>query len=598
MTKKFITIALVYVSFFSFSAKIDSLLTPIIINNYNKSFRFNKYTTVYESTSNINLAKLINLINNNKLKPTSNNPTKGINKKYFWVFFKIRTNINLILKNSTTNIDKAYLFNIKNPSDTLVKMGTALKYSEKTINTEQVIFPIKRNDKEIIYVIKIIKLYDSLSFPMYLYSSEDYVVAYNLKRFLYIGFFTIMILLNIASIIFGITLKRKIFFYYSFYSLSVIIMYGTFKNVFSEYLYPEIPAINFYLKNISMLLVVSFNIFILKFININKHSKKIANIFRLMNIVSLSILVFSLMSPNSFRYYIFSSYYIIFTLYLTFVLVAMYILYRKKVENTAIFFVAFSPVVLATIVTILISFKILPSYLLSYDLPILGTIVEFIVFIIAILFEIKKLNDQRNILIKESSDNKRKLLMAFADGSDYASSFTSIELHDNIGSQLALLKHKLFSEKYTSLAKDIEKIKKDMQNISNAIDNKTVIESGFEKAIINFIDSFNKHSNIKAKVTITNFNDIKGDKSLQVLRVAQEALTNALKYSKAQNITVVLHNNSISIKDDGIGFNVEKLDSKITNGINNMKLRINNINGQLKIISNEGEGSEVKIILQ
>ena len=596
MTKKFFIILLILVSLFSFSSKIDSLLAPVIVDNYNNSFSINEHTTVYKSRKDLSLTKLLNLIENNKIFPTDNNPTKGVNKDYYWVFFKIKTNQNIVIRNTTTNIDKAYLFNITKPNDTLVKLGSALKYSEKTIKTEQVIFPINNNNEEVIYVIKIIKLYDSLSFPLTAYSSDEYNSMIEVKNLLYVVFFTIMILLNMTSIIFGISLRKKIFFYYSFYSLMVIMIYGTFKNIFSAYLFPEMPIINFHLKNVSMMLVVSFNLFSLKFLNIAKYSTKIAYVFKSMNVISLVFLLASIITTYNYRYYIFSSYYIVFIVYLIYILIAVYILHKKSAENTLIFFIAFLPIVLATLSTVLISFRILPSYLLSYDFPIYGTLAEFLVFIIAILFEIKKLNDQRNILIKETSDNERKLLMAFADGSDYASSYTSIELHDNIGSQLALLKHKLSSDEYNSITSDIDKIKNDMSNISKNIDSKTVKTSGLKQGLLNFVNNFNKRSKVQVNVEISNFNDINGDKSLQILRVVQEALTNALKYSEADEISIYLTNNIVLVKDNGIGFDINYAMNKSSNGMKNMKVRTNNINAELIIKSKKGEGTEIKII--
>ena len=596
LAKKVITIFLILVNLFSFSARLDSIVNTILIDNYTESFNFNKYTTVYKSKTDLSLSELLELIENNEINPTDNNPTRGINKDYYWILFKIKTNQDLILRNSTTNIDKAYFFNIDNVTDTLVKLGTALKYSERTIKTEQIVFPINKNNNEIIYAIKIIKLYDSLSFPLILYNTDEYNSMLRLKIFLYVIFFTIMILLNVTSLIFGFILKRKIFLYYSFYSLMVIIIYGTFKNVFSSFLFPEMPVINFYLKNVSMLLVVSFNIFTLRFLNIAKYSSKIANVFKLMNVITLVFLVSSIITPYNYRYYIFSIFYIVFLVFLVFTVISVIILYRKRAQNTIVFLIAFSPVVIATIITILISFKVLPSYLLSYDLPIFGTIAEFIGFIIAILFEIKKLNDQRNVLIKETSDKERKLLMAFADGADYASSYTSIELHDNIGSQLALLKHKLSNSDNNLIIENIESIKKDMQNVSKVIDNKTVTAIGLENALINFINTFNKRSKINVSLNILRFNDIKGDKSLQLLRVIQEALTNALKYSEAESIQIILNNNTITINDNGKGFDIDEVSKKNSSGINNMKSRINKIDGQLIIKSKKGEGTEIKII--
>lgn len=596
MTKKALIFLLILVSFLSYSSRIDSLLPKLVIKNYTQNFSFNTHSIVFKSTKNLKLTELLNLIEQNKINPTDNKPTKGINKNfYYWIFFKIQTNEDVTIRNATTNIDKAYLFNLKTPTDTLVKLGTSLKYSEKSIQTEQIIFPISKNTKEQIYVIKIIKLYDSLSFPLTLHSTNEYVRMIAVKNSLYVLFFTIMIILNIGSLIFGLILKQKLFLYYSFYSLTVITIYGTFKNIFSEHLFPEIPEITYYLKNISMLLAVSFNLFALKFLNISNNSKKIAFVFKLTTAISLVLLLISITAPYTYRFYIFTTFYIIFAIYLVFLLVALIILYRKKVKNIIAFSIAFLPVVIGILTTILISFKVLPSYLLSYDLPVFGTVIEFTVFIIIILIETKKLEAQRNKLIVNTSDTKRQILTAFATGSDDAGTFTSIELHDNIGSKLALLKHKLTKNIDISAIDDVEKIKTDISNISTNIEKKIIDKISFKEALITFTEDFKKYSDIEVKITNEDFTDITGDNALQILRVVQETFTNVLKYSKTNRIDVILKNNTIIVKDKGIGFDIEEVSKNATNGLNNMKIRIDNIGGELLIKSVKGKGTEIKI---
>jgi len=86
-----------------------------------------------------------------------------------------------------------------------------------------------------------------------------------------------------------------------------------------------------------------------------------------------------------------------------------------------------------------------------------------------------------------------------------------------------------------------------------------------------------------------------------LLRIAQEAMTNAVRYSKAENIQVELACNdnsaSISVIDNGIGFQV---DSVPTNGIGHFGLRsirtrVRKIGGDLKIHSEPNQGTSVVV---
>lgn len=79
--------------------------------------------------------------------------------------------------------------------------------------------------------------------------------------------------------------------------------------------------------------------------------------------------------------------------------------------------------------------------------------------------------------------------------------------------------------------------------------------------------------------------------------IFKEAVNNVAKYSKAANANIRLsreHGKMImTIKDDGKGFEVEKLRSG--NGLVNMKERAKSIGGRLEIISQQGEGTTVRL---
>ena len=71
---------------------------------------------------------------------------------------------------------------------------------------------------------------------------------------------------------------------------------------------------------------------------------------------------------------------------------------------------------------------------------------------------------------------------------------------------------------------------------------------------------------------------------INLFRIAQESVNNAVKYSKAKSITIKLHeensNLNLSIQDDGIGFDTNKLGKEGNrinsgNGIFNIKERAN-----------------------
>lgn len=95
------------------------------------------------------------------------------------------------------------------------------------------------------------------------------------------------------------------------------------------------------------------------------------------------------------------------------------------------------------------------------------------------------------------------------------------------------------------------------------------------------------------------------EKTQNLFRVIQEALTNVEKHSYATQTSIFLKkdNNSllIYVTDDGIGCNpdeiAKKLNSKDHLGLRSMKDRMELINGSIEFFTNQNDGMEIKIEL-
>jgi signal transduction histidine kinase len=87
------------------------------------------------------------------------------------------------------------------------------------------------------------------------------------------------------------------------------------------------------------------------------------------------------------------------------------------------------------------------------------------------------------------------------------------------------------------------------------------------------------------------------DLTLSLFRVVQEALQNAIKYSRARTVTVDLHSESdalvLTISDDGVGFNVDAAVAGL--GLISMNERIDAVGGTFAIQSRHGRGTRIAI---
>jgi signal transduction histidine kinase len=84
-----------------------------------------------------------------------------------------------------------------------------------------------------------------------------------------------------------------------------------------------------------------------------------------------------------------------------------------------------------------------------------------------------------------------------------------------------------------------------------------------------------------------------------LLRIAQEAITNCLKHSQAKSVRIELDLNPRSVllrvADDGIGFDPEKGSSDGHFGLIGMGERVKQLDGEFRVRSSAGQGTEILV---
>jgi len=192
----------------------------------------------------------------------------------------------------------------------------------------------------------------------------------------------------------------------------------------------------------------------------------------------------------------------------------------------------------------------------------------------------------------------------------------SRDLHDNIGAQLTFIISSLDNLKYgfklpDSLNDKLKSISSfttttiyELRDTIWAMNKHEITFEDLQSRISNFIDKAIKSSenvafNFKRDTVDSKaltFNSITG---MNIYRIIQEAIHNALKYAEAKKIEVIISTDqntlSIQIKDDGKGFDIDKIEHG--NGLFNMKKRAHIIAAEYSIHSELDNGTMVQITL-
>jgi len=131
--------------------------------------------------------------------------------------------------------------------------------------------------------------------------------------------------------------------------------------------------------------------------------------------------------------------------------------------------------------------------------------------------------------------------------------------------------------------------------------NKTEISiEDLQSRISNFIDKADTASdqvNFKFTSMVSQTEDLKftSVEGMNIYRVIQESINNALKYAEANHITVNFSSEKdallFKISDDGKGFDINTIE--MGNGINNIKKRAYDIGADIDINSEENKGTTI-----
>jgi two-component system, NarL family, sensor histidine kinase DevS len=107
--------------------------------------------------------------------------------------------------------------------------------------------------------------------------------------------------------------------------------------------------------------------------------------------------------------------------------------------------------------------------------------------------------------------------------------------------------------------------------------------------------------NIDVSTDGVDLRSLSAEQTVDLLHIAQEAITNAAKHARATHVSVALHQNAgklvLSISDNGQGFEMVQAQGKGGHGLRNMRERAAAIGGELHVDSRVGQGTQLEIQL-
>lgn len=193
----------------------------------------------------------------------------------------------------------------------------------------------------------------------------------------------------------------------------------------------------------------------------------------------------------------------------------------------------------------------------------------------------------------------------------------SLELHDELGQSLTLLKLQLRSAEkklgagqkalegdFKAISEYIDRIIEDVRRLARDLSPSILEDLGFSAAIRSLFGDFARHSSVKVSLELDDVDAVlPRDAQIIVYRIFQEALTNIGKHADASHMSVAVRQNghfvSFAIQDDGKGFDPEKTGEQSGTerslGLTAMDERARMLGGALQVSSDPGKGTKIAV---
>ena len=186
------------------------------------------------------------------------------------------------------------------------------------------------------------------------------------------------------------------------------------------------------------------------------------------------------------------------------------------------------------------------------------------------------------------------------------------EIHDNINLSLTLAKLQLNTIDWAGNEKPHERVFaatelltlsiKNLGDLSKGLNADFIEQQGLVKAVEEEVQRIRRVGVLGIRRVITGFpNFMDANKELLVFRIIQEAFNNIFKHSEAQNAELTLNYDdaglSVSICDDGKGFDTFVKPVNGQAGLKNMQARINMLGGTMNISSRPGKGTLLSFMI-
>jgi len=239
-------------------------------------------------------------------------------------------------------------------------------------------------------------------------------------------------------------------------------------------------------------------------------------------------------------------------------------------------------------------------------------------FIITTLFLYqRRQHRQEQQLARMKDEYQQELLRSQLEIQETTFKTIGMELHDNIGQVLSVVKLSLSVlpldlshpayESVQNSRQMLNKVIYDMGNLTKSLHTDRITQIGMVEAMRFDLEGIRRTGLLEVDFSVTgNEYRLEDQRSIFLYRMFQEMLNNILKHSKATRVNIAVNYSIdnkfvLKVEDNGVGFDVEKKRTQASSssgiGLKSMTNRASLIGARISVHSEPGKGTSIKVEL-
>ncbi|MDB5228380.1 MAG: sensory box histidine kinase [Bacteroidota bacterium] len=546
--------------------------------------------------------------------------------------------IDVVLRNNFSHDQQLYL-SIINPvidkimitdSAKVTMLGDYKRFTERTYKHINFVYPLLLHGKETRLVhIKVFKQWQALNFRVKLSNENAFIKTTNHDNFFIGIFYGILFMYLLLLICFYIFSKSNFFIIYLSINFFMLLLFFQYSGTGNQFIWFYSATVQKYISRFAVLgyltahLSFTRTFFAVRFKNnfsgvIIKILVSILILFFLLFLVQIYNSSYGYLYPDSF-YFLISSLFLIYGF--TVIGLSIYTYVESGRRETMWVLIGMLFHILNWILFInnefgmvkslnyLDNFKLFDSNIFVPQLNYFITMLEIFIVTIFIAINYHNLIRQNNLSTRRLEFLQKRNINTFVLGQEEEREKISREIGLTISRDISHLKKSLSSfyqktQEHKVLPAVLNDIEKTLQDVLDITSN-YVAPDMQEMKLVELITTATDKLFSEIKI-VYDFNKIPEQLQLSpvaninLYRILQEISNNILKHANAENVTIsaVKDNKALQIKisDDGIGFSGNTKDSSGI-GLMNIESRMNSLNGNFYVLSNEKRGSSIHLIM-